>query len=224
MKIVVINPNSSEEMTSLIRSAAESYADRRFEVVTVPTPGASKFIGTFEDMAKSAPGMCEIVRRYESEADAFVVACGRDPNLKLMRELTDKPVVGIAQSAIYMASMLGDSFTILQTDSYTVPNKIHVVEDYHMEGYLASVRDSSVEAGDRFAQYLEAGRKAIAEDGAEVIILGCAGLCDMARKLSEQLGVPVLDGVVCGLATAEAIVRLGFKTSKARYYSAGRNG
>ena len=224
MKIVVINPNSSEEMTRDIRNAAESYAAGRFEVLTLPTPGASKFIGTFEDMAKSAPGMCEIVRQYEGEADAFVVACGRDPNLKLMRELTDKPVVGIAQASFYMASMLGNSFTILQTDSYTVPNKIHVVHDYHMESYLASVRDASVEGGDRFTQYLEAGRKAIAEDGAEVIILGCAGLCDMARDLSEQLGVPVLDGVVCGLATAESMVRLGFRTSKARYYSAGRNG
>ena len=163
MKIVVINPNSSEEMTRDIRKAAESYVAGRFEVLTLPTPGASKFIGTFEDMAKSAPGMCEIVRRYEGEADAFVVACGRDPNLKLMRELTDKPVVGIAQASFYMASMLGNSFTILQTDSYTVPNKIHVVHDYHMESYLASVRDASVEGGDRFTQYLEAGRKAIAE-------------------------------------------------------------
>ena len=63
MKIVVINPNSSEEMTRDIRKAAESYAAGRFEVLTLPTPGASKFIGTFEDMAKSAPGMCEIVRQ-----------------------------------------------------------------------------------------------------------------------------------------------------------------
>lgn len=224
MKIVVINPNSSEEMTSDIRHAAESYASERFDVITLPTPGASKFVSTFEDVAKAALGMCSIVREYGREADAFVVACGRDPNLKLMRELTDKPVVGIAQSSIYMASMLGNSFTILQTDSYSVPNKIHVVHDYCMESYLASVRKASMEYSDRFTQYLEAGRKAIAEDGAEVIILGCAGLCDMARELSEKLGVPVLDGVVCGLATAESMVRLGFRTSKARYYSAGRNG
>lgn len=209
-------------MTKDIRAAAESYAAGRFDVVTLPTPGASKFIGTFEDVAKSAHGMSMIVREYEREADAFVVACGRDPNLALMRELTDKPVVGIAQAAIYMASMLGNSFTILQTDGYTVPNKINVVRGYHMEPYLASVRDASTEPGGRFEQYLEAGRRAIEEDGAEVIILGCAGLCDMARELSQKLGVPVLDGVVCGLSVAEGMVRLGFKTSKARYYSAGR--
>ena len=223
MKIIVINPNSNEEMTCDIRKAAERYAIGRFEVLTLPTPGAPKFIGTFEDVAKSAPGMCDIVRRYESEADAFVIACGRDPNIKLMRELTDKPVVGIAQASMYIASILGNSFTILQTDRYTVPNKIHVVRDNLMEPYLASVRDASVEQGDRFAQYREAGRKAIAEDGAEVIILGCAGLCDMARELSKKLGVPVLDGVVCGLAMAESLVRLGFKTSKACYYNSRRD-
>lgn len=224
MQIVVINPNSSEKMTRDIRNAAESYAAGRFDVITLPTPGASEFIGTFEDMAKSAPGMSAIVREYGEKADAFVVACGRDPNLKLMRELTEKPVVGIAQASMYMASMLGNSFSILQTDNYTIPNKIHVVYDYHMESYLASVRKASMEYSDKFTQYLEAGRKAILEDGAEVIILGCAGLCDMARELSEKLDVPVLDGVVCGLATAESIVRLGFRTSKARYYSGGRNG
>ena len=55
-----------------------------------------------------------------------------------------------------------------------------------------------------------------------MIILGCAGLCDLAEKLSGELGVPVLDGVVCGLAMAEGIVRNHYKTSKVRYYSGGK--
>ena len=220
MKIVVINPNSSTAMTADIAAAAKKYAGDRFEAVTVLTPGAPEFIDTFEDAARAQPGMMELVRQYV-DADAFIVACACDPNLKLLRELTEKPVIGVGVASMMTAAMLGNSFSILQTDAYSVPNKKHLVEEYHMEHALASIRVAE-EDSDRYSQYLKAAQKAIKEDQAEVIILGCAGLCDLAEKLSGELGVPVLDGVVCGLAMAEGIVRNHYKTSKVRYYSGGK--
>jgi len=224
MQIVIINPNSDEAMTKDIDKAARSYAEGRFEVMTLPAAGAPKFIDTFEDQALSAPGMVQIVRKYEKEADAFVVACACDPNLKLMREISSKPVVGIGEASMYMATMLGNSFTILQTDTYSVPNKVRLVHQYQMAANLASVRAALKGGEGRFEQYLEAARCAIDEDGAEVIILGCAGLCDMSRKLSRVLGMPVLDGIACALAMAEGFVRMECATSKVRYYSGGHNG
>ncbi|WP_455594299.1 aspartate/glutamate racemase family protein [Cloacibacillus porcorum] len=224
MKIVVINPNSSADMTKDINDAVQRYTEGRFEAIVLPTPGAPEFIDTFEDKALAAPGMMQLVRSYENEADSFVVACACDPNLKLMREITKKPVIGIGEASMYIAAMLGRSFTILQTDSYSVPNKVNLVHEYHMEENLASVKVACGEQTGRFDQYLTAARRAMERDGAEVIILGCAGLCDMANRLSEKLGIPVLDGVACGLSIAESVVRLGYTTSKARYYSAAING
>ena len=172
MKIVVINPNSSAAMTADIAAAAKKYAGDRFETVTVLTPGAPEFIDTFEDAARAQSGMMELVRQYE-DADAFIVACACDPNLKLLRELTEKPVIGVGEASMITAAMLGNSFSILQTDAYSGPNKKHLVEEYHMEHALASIRVAE-EDSDRYSQYLKAAQKAIKEDQAEVIILGCA--------------------------------------------------
>ena len=62
--------------------------------------------------------------------------------------------------------------------------------------------------------------RALAEDGAEAIVLGCAGMTDLARDLERKAGVPVLDGVACAVSLAESLVRLGLKTSKHRTYAA----
>lgn len=223
MKILVINPNSDPAMTEDIRQAAERYAAGRFQVITEATPGAPRFIDTFGDALGAAPGMLALVKQYEDKVDAFVIACACDPNLLALREATDKPVVGIGQASMVLASHLGRTFTILQTDSYSIPQKKDLVHRYHLESYLASVR--TVETGATpYEQYLAAARKAVAEDGAECILLGCAGLCTLRDQLEQALGLPVLDGVLCGVAEAEALVRLGLKTSKVRYYSAGKNG
>lgn len=221
MRILVINPNSSPAMTADIQRAAEGYAAGRFAVETLPTPGAPEFIDTFEDRALAAPGMMELVRHNEGRADAFVVACHCDPNLQLLRELTAKPVVGIGEASFYLAAMLGDSFSVLSTGAYSNPNKVNLIRSYHMEAHLASVRAVG-EGGDELSRYIAAGRRALEEDGAEVLILGCAGLCQLAGELERALGVPVLDGVACGLAVAEGMVHAGMSTSKHRYYSAGK--
>lgn len=223
MKIVVINPNSSLEMTKDIKYASEYYAKDRFEVIVLSTPEAPEFIDTFQDKALAIPGMIKLLKEWEQEADAFVIACACDPNLYLMRELTYKPVIGIGQASMYIASMLGNSFSILQTDMYSVPNKFNLVREYKMERYLASIKVAIGDTENRFDNYLNAAKQAMVEDGAEVIILGCAGLCDMTEELSKVLAIPVLDGVACGLSMAESIVCLGYTTSKLRYYSGGSN-
>lgn len=221
MKILLINPNSSPSMTADIQQAAERYAAGRFEVETQLTPGAPEFIDTFEDRALATPGMMELVRCNESQVDAFIVACHCDPNLQLLRELTTKPVIGIGEASFYLAAMLGDSFSVLSTGVYSNPNKVNLIRSYHMEPHLASVRAVD-EGSDELSRYIVAGRRAMEEDGAEVIILGCAGLCQLAAELEQALGVPVLDGVTCGLAMAEGMVYAGLHTSKFRYYSAGK--
>ena len=221
MNIVVINPNSSETMTTGIRNAAERYAAGRFQVTVLPTPGAPEFIDTFEDRALAAPGMSAIVREYGDKADAFIVACHCDPNLQLLRELSSKPVLGIGEASFYLAAMLGDSFSVISTGVYSNPNKVNLIRSYHMEQHFVSIRNPEGEGGE-LERYIRAGRRCMEEDGAEVIILGCAGLCQLAEDMTQVLGVPVLDGVVCALSIAEGMVHAGLKTSKFRYYSAGK--
>ena len=218
MRILVINPNSSEAGTAAIAAIARSYAGDRFEVDTVCTPGAPKFVVTFEDYAQSMPGMVKLLKDNYDRYDAFVVACHSDPNLELLKEISAKPVVGICEASIKVASMLGDKFSVVSPGKRSIANKAAMIRDrFRMGGYLASVRapqKPAMEGTDMKALLMPEARRAVEEDGAEVIVLGCAEFAGLDRAMSEELGVPVLDGTVCALMVAEGLVNAGYSTSK----------
>jgi len=221
VKILIINPNSDEQMTRAIAETAKRFAAGAYEVSAKSTPGAPLFIETYEDQARAVQGMIDLVRQHEADSDAFVVACHCDPNLDLMKEITKKPVVGIGEASMKIASMLGHSFSVVSTADHSVPNKVALARKYGLQESLASVRAprAGTEFGSPEEQYLSAARAAIDEDMAEVIVLGCAGLTGLDRRLEEQLGVPVLDGVVCALMIASGLVRYGVSTSNVRRYN-----
>ena len=95
MRILIINPNSDAGMTEAIQASAEAYAGGGFEVATLPTPEAPRFLETYEDEIRSGPGMLRIIRDNEADYDAFIIACHSDSNIHAARELTTKPVIGI---------------------------------------------------------------------------------------------------------------------------------
>lgn len=223
MKILIINPNSDGNMTGAIRRSAESFMDNRGEVFCLSTPGAPVFIETYGDQARAAAGMIQLVREHEKDTDAFVVACHCDPNLDLLKETTGRLVVGIGEASMKMASMLGHRFSVLSMGERSIPGKEALIRKYHLEGLAASVRAPVPEHRnlDIEQMFLETARLAVAEDGAEVIVLGCAGLTGMDKRIQEALRVPVLDGVICALILAEGWVRYGIATSKIRRYNFG---
>lgn len=223
MKILIINPNSSIGMTDVIQKSAENFVNGEYEVVTLPTEGAPIFIDTYKDQAMAAKGMLDIVKKYEDEVDAFIVACHCDPNLDLLKEVTCKPVVGIGESSMKMASMLGHKFSVISTSQHSVPNKQALIRKYHLEGCLASVKYPRAEFEgcncDEEQIYLETSKDAIKEDMAEVIVLGCAGLAGLDKKIEEVVHVPVLDPIVCALVIASGLVKSNYSTSKIRRYA-----
>ncbi len=220
MRILIINPNSDPDLTAAIQASAEAYAGDDLEVVTKATPGAPRFIETYQDEVMAAPGMMQLVRVSEDEFDAFVVACHCDPNLDVLKEMTRKPVVGIGEASMKLATMLGHTFSVVTTHRHSIPGKLVQARRYHLQDQLASVRapgrgeENLADAG----LFLELARRAVEEDGAEVIVLGCAGLAGMDARISPELGVPVLDGVTCALAVATGFLRCGLSTSKALGY------
>ena len=221
MRILIINPNSDLEMTAAIQRSADSFANGEFDVVCTPTPGAPKFIETYEDQIKAAPGMVQLVRENENEFDAFIVACHCDPNLDAMKEISKKPVVGIGEASMKIASMLGHRFSVVSTAKHSIPNKEALIRKYHLQDLLASVRapeDETATASDE-EKYLQAAQSAMKEDMAEVIVLGCAGMAGLDKRLEEKLEAPVLDGVVCALIIATGLIKYGVSTSKIRRYN-----
>ena len=221
MKILIINPNSSPEMTDKIKATALDYAAGVFEVECFLTNGAPEYIETYEDQLKAAPGMIRLIRENEDIYDAFVVACHCDPNLDAMKEITTKLVVGIGEASMKIASMLGHTFSVI-TDTYqSIPNKEALVQKYNLQTMFASARSPENEIHDLSLEekIIQAAEIAVKKDHAEVLVLGCAGMTGMDKRLKEKLGVPVLDGVICALIITSGLVRYGISTSKARRYN-----
>jgi allantoin racemase len=220
MKILIINPNSSEEMTRTIQKAAENFSNGAFEVTCQFTPGAPEFIETYEDQLKAAPGMIKLVREGEKEFDGFIVACHCDPNLDAVKEITEKPVVGIGEASMKLASMLGHRFSVVSTCGHSIPNKEALIRKYHLQD-MGSVRapaeDMSACCDEE--KTLQAAKLAVEEDQAEVIVLGCAGMTGLDKHIQNKLNIPVLDGVVCSLIILSGLIKYGVSTSKRRRYN-----
>ncbi len=221
MKILIINPNSDLEMTEAIQETADNFTNQEYEVVCKPTSGAPKFIETYEDELKAAPGMIQLVRENEDNFDAFIVACHDDPNLDVIKEITKKPVVGIGEASMKIASMLGHRFSVLSTSKHSIPIKEALVRKYHLQDALASVRapDEEMNEYNEEEKYFRVAKQAIEEDMAEVIVLGCAGMTGLDKRLQEKLKAPVLDGVVCALIITSGLVKYGVSTSKIRRFN-----
>lgn len=221
MKILVINPNSDAGMTAAIQESADAYARGAFIVRTVSTPGAPRFIESHGDEIQCGPGMMRLMEENEAVYDAFVIACHSDVNMEAVRETTRKPVIGIGEASMKLASFLGRTFSVVTTHQHSVPGKLEQIRKNHLQGQVASVRapDPGEEGLGGVDLFMELSRRAREEDGAEVIVLGCAGLAGMDRRIQEALGLPVLDGVVCALILATGLVGYGVGTSKVMYYN-----
>ena len=187
MRILIINPNSDPTMTEAIQRTADNFIYGDFEVACKLTPGAPKFIETYEDELQAAPGMIQLVRENMEKFDAFIVACHDDPNLDVIKEITTKPVIGIGEASMKMASMLGHRFSVVSTSKHSIPIKEELVRKYHLQNVLASVRapDEVMKKYNEKEMYLEVAKLAIEEEMAEVIVLGCAGLTGLDKYMQK---------------------------------------
>jgi allantoin racemase len=158
--------------------------------------------------------------------DAVVIACFSDPALDAAREISAIPVVGIEEAAMHVAAMLGHKFSILTSLPRRVPTRDLHLRLRGVEASFASapvldmpVLEMDADPEKTKARALELARKAVAEDGAEVIILGCAGLAGYARDIERELGAVVLDPTAVAFKMAEAFVDLGLRHSKVRRFA-----
>ncbi|MBI07339.1 MAG: Asp/Glu/hydantoin racemase [Rhodospirillaceae bacterium] len=225
MKIMIINPNSSQEMTDADAVAARSSAQAGTEIVAVTPEYAPASIESFYDEYLCVPGVLNEIRKGDQQGfDAYIIACYGDPGLHAARELTDKPVIGIAEASLYFACQLAAKISIVTIiPRFRVPVE-HMVAGYGL-AHKVSVRTTPVYVLDvetDFEGSMEKLRQecysARDEDEAEAICLGCAGFAEFADGLEAELGIPVLDGVVCATKMAESIIDMGRKTSKIKTY------
>ena len=225
MRILVINPNTSEEMTSDIGEAARRYARAGTEIETVcPDWGPRSIEGHYEDYV-AAVATLDVVRERAADFDGVVIACFGDPGLPAARELSPVPVVGIAEAAMLTACTVAHRFSIVTVLPRVKPFLEDVVRYHGLESRCASIRTTPLSVLDcerdpsaAEREIVAASRSAIADDGAEAICLGCAGMGPLDKAVQKQLGVPVLDGTACAVKLLEGIVDYGLFTSRVAAY------
>jgi allantoin racemase len=222
MRIKIINPNTSRSMTEKIGACARAVAGAGTEIVAVSPPMGPVSIESHYDEALAVPGLLHEIAAGEADGiDGYVIACFGDPGLLAARELARGPVVGIAEAAMHSASFLGRRFSVVTTLARTIGTAEHLAEAYGMARFCARVRACELPVLDlerpgsgARERIVQACREALAEDGSQVLVLGCAGMADLCEHVAQVLGVPVVDGVTAATLQVQSLVRLGLATSK----------
>jgi len=228
MKINLINPNTNASMTQQIANSAQAVVSVGTTIRAVSPDGGAASIECHRDEAVAALGVVEEVVRGEADGcAAHIIACFGDPGLDAAREVASGPVIGIAEAAMQAASLVATGFSIVTTLERTVIIAEHLVVRYGMQQRCRRVRavdiavlDLEDPAACAYERILAESQAALAQDRCDAIVLGCAGMSELARRLGTELGVPVIDGVTIAVGFAEALVRSGIGTSKRGDYAA----
>ncbi|TBW57628.1 aspartate/glutamate racemase family protein [Marinobacter halodurans] len=224
MHIRVINPNTTSAMTETIGTAARRIAAAGTRITaTQPASGPVSIEGHFDEVV-SAVGVAEEViagEQGEDPVDAYIVACFGDPGLLAARELTRAPVIGIAEAAFHMATLVSTRFSIVTTLGRTGIIAEHLLENYGFRHHCRRVRAAEIPVLDledkpeaALERLVAECRRAKEEDNIGAIVLGCGGMADLTARLTDEVGLPVIEGVTAAIKLAEALVGLGLGTSK----------
>lgn len=229
MRILVVNVNTTESMTETIAQTAREVAAPGTEIVALtPAFGAESVEGNYESYL-AAIAVMETVRAYPEPFDAVIQAGYGEHGREGLQELLEVPVVDITEAAASTAQFLGHRYSVVTTLDRAVP----LIEDRLLLAGLsarcASVRASGLEVlaleadpAGAVEAIVDQAERAVREDHAEVICLGCGGMAGLTEAVAERTGVPVVDGVASAVTIAESLVRLGLRTSKVRTYAPPR--
>ena len=231
MRIHIVNPNSTVSMTEKIAAAARQAAAAGTEIIAATSLSGPPSIEGHYDGALALPGLLDEIGRGEMNgADAHIIACFDDTGLDAARCLAKAPVIGIGEAGYHLASLIAGRFSVVTTLSRSIPILEDNLRRYGLIARCARVRASEVpvlaleEPGsDAYRRISAEIAAAIAEDRAEAIVLGCAGMADLAASLSALHKVPVVDGVAAAVKLAESLVSLGLSTSKSRGWAFPRS-
>jgi Asp/Glu/hydantoin racemase len=219
-EILVINPNSSRSVThSMEACLAPVLAASRHEIRCIELAKSPPGIETDDHVEEVIPHVIEAISK--ASADAFVLSCFSDPGIGQVRQVTGKRIVGIAESAYLAALGLGARFGIISLGPSSIARHLRYLRALGLDGRLAgdrSIDKTVVElmSGNVVELVSKAARALRDEDGADVLILGCAGLGSYRARLEDAFGLPVVDPVQAGVALASTILDLDYRKGSRR--------
>jgi allantoin racemase len=223
-KALIINPNTSLSMTASIRETAERVFAGTWEATVERAPGGPASLESWRDYRLATIAILPLLPKH-ADAEGIVLACFGDPGLFMLKEIASVPVVGVAEAAMSMALLLGGRFGILAGMKRAVELMDSMVRTYGLEARYAGTRPLGMRVLDfeahrekTLAVLTETG-ESLRADGADVLLLGCAGLTSFTAELEAALGMTIVDPVEAGCRMLKAIVESGLSVSHAGIYT-----
>ncbi len=227
-KICIINPNTTKAMTHKIDLTAKNFANVDTEIISVEPNIGPESIEGYYDEAFCIPGLIEEINN-NINADGYIIACFDDTGLDAVRSITDKPVIGIGEAAYHVASIVSGNFSVITTLSRSINPLKHNLKKYGLFEKCVSISAIEVPvldleeiSNDNLDKLNKGIEKTILEDNSEAIILGCAGMSNLAKDLELNHGLPVIEGVSSAVVLIEGLINLQIKTSKIGSYALPR--
>jgi Asp/Glu/hydantoin racemase len=222
MRILLLNPNTTEAITQRLFAAAQAVAAPETEIVPVTAPRGVPYIASRAEAQIGGAIALEMLAEHHETVDAAIIAAFGDPGLMGARELFDIPVIGMAEAAMLTACMLGRRFAIVTFARALGPWYEECVAMHGLQGRCAGIlmldegfADISEVQEEKEAAIVELARRAVVEDEADCVILAGAPLAGLAAKVADRIFVPVIDQMGAALKQAEALVALKPKKASA---------
>lgn len=204
MKVLLINPNSNDEMTNNLNRLVDKFTLDNIETDVIGMKNTPEFIGSQETINKTFNSLKKSILENKDKYEIFILACHLDPNLQALREETKQTILGIGECSLLFCKMLGKKFSIVGSSDKTVELKNDMVSRYGAEDCLDYIgypeEDSSESLVDRLS---DASKKAIDNHNSDVIVLGCAGFVDFDSYIESKIDRDVIDGVIVSLMIAD---------------------
>ena len=218
--LLLINPNTTASITDLVLKTAQGFASPGTRLRAVTGAFGPRYIASRVGYAIAGHAAVDAFANDRGPKDAVVLACFGDPGLAALKEISPVPVIGMADAAILQACAMGNRFSIVTGGERWKGMLEEFVAGHGLSSRLASVRTVAPTGADiarnpkaAMALLAKGCTACVREDGADVVILGGAGLAGLAAKLKSAVKAPLLDGVACAISLAEALA--GQKLAKA---------
>jgi len=222
MKLLLINPNRTQAVTDAVLAAARAAARPDTELIAVTGRRGPAIIGSRAENAIAQQEVLELAAQHARDVDAIVLGVSLDSALWPCRELLDIPVIGMTEAGLLVGATLASRIGVLTYGTRMAPLYRELVEQHGMAARLAGIEALDVTPEQTFAtpelvqaRVLEGIERLVKRDGAEAVLLAGAAMASMAKPLQSRADVPLLDGVACAVALAEARHRLALPAARA---------
>jgi len=227
MRILIVNANTSELVTEKVAGEARNVASPGTEIVAVTGTFGARVIASRAENAIAEHSLIALVSEHAANCDAVVIGVTYATVRRAPPELLPIPVVGMTETGLLSACMLGGRIGVIAFGRHTLPLYQELVASYGLSTRIAGWRVSESTAAfqrgahvDRDGGIVGAARSLIDQDMAETVLITGAVMAGVPRRLQGDVPVPLIDGLACGVRQAELLVRLGLPKPRTGSYAA----